>query len=650
MRNLEKITDDYLSKSTDFAVQIVGSWGYGKTYHYRNNLEELIYEKPTHNDSSKKYKPIYISLFGLKSVEDIATKIVLDFYQSKFFKIYLKKADVKKRLKITQSVLKIGLRGFLNFQLLGNVNNYLTDIKSIGENVLDSNELVICFDDLERKDSSLKIEDLTGYINSLVDEGIKVLMISNEDLLLKNGDEYKNLKEKIIGITVEFIPNTKETLESIIKLRYSSFPVYATYLKQNLYKIVKLSKAINNNFRHIIYALDSFHHCYSEIKKDIIDSDHEIKKKLLSELQNISILTFAIAVEYKSSALKYSNLIDYRDDYIFMNELFTDKSIVDTAKTEENKSKLELLLEKYNITKEQYHLYESIYNYVTGYDEFIIDNFITEFKKKFNLEKGEVLPQYEILNSLGYQNCFNLTDSEYKEKTLAAIEYALAGHYAPANYLTIMHFAERLDNILDLDLEEVKDKLIVGLKKTVENIPLKDLDLSQFEMSGKMGEISEINKRFYKEGMAEFEQLEERKTKEKIVAIADLFTRNPEEFQNQYVTDSNFKFHLSFYPFLNYLEPETLVENIKKADSRTLIFMRHFFKDRYENLNKLKKEYQNFTKFTDLVLDYKDQLANSGNQKIRTFAINELGNSLIILRDKGRHPLEEPKNTEDEEA
>ncbi|SRR6266498_592002 len=640
MRNLQKITEDYLSKSTDFAVQIVGSWGYGKTYYYRNTLEQLIYNKPTYNDASKKYKPIYISLFGLKSVEDIATKIVLDFYQSKFFKTYLKKTVVKKRLKITQSVLKIGLRGFLNFQRLGNVNDYLTDIKTIGENVLDTNELVICFDDLERKDTSLKIEDLTGYINSLVDEGIKVLMISNEDLL-KIGGEYKNLKEKIIGITVEYIPNTKETLENIIKLRYSAFPVYSNYLKENIEDLVKLSKATNNNFRHIIYALDSLHHCYSKIKINIIDNKLDIKEKVIVELKNISFLTLALAVEYKSSELKYSNLADYKDDYIFLHELFTDRPIVDTEKKEGEKSKLELLLGKYSIHKEQYHLYESIYSYVTGYDEFNIDNFIAEFKKKFNLEKGKVLPQYEILNSLGYQNCFNLSDDEYKEKTLAAIEYASLGQYAPVDYLSIMHFAERLDNILGLNLDEIKNKLVAGLKKVIENIPSHNLDFSQFEMSGKMSEISEINRQLYKEGMAAFKQFEERKTKEKIEAIADLLTSNIEEFQNRYQTDNDFRFHLSNYSFLNYLEPETLLEKIKKADSQTLFFLRNFFKDRYENTGKLNQEFQNFKKFTDLLSQYKEQLAAAEGQKIRNYAISEFANALADIRHNGEKFFEE---------
>jgi len=650
MRNLVNITDDYLSKPTDFSIQIVGSWGYGKTYFYRNSLEKQIYNKPTHNDANKKYKPIYISLFGLKSVEDIATKIVLDFYQSKYFQDYFKKTLTKKRLKITQSVLKIGLRGFLNFKRLGNVNDYLTDIKTIGENVLDTNELVICFDDLERKDSSLKIEDLTGYINSLVDEGIKVLIISNEDLLLKDGEVYKSLKEKIIGITVEFIPSTKETLLNIIKLRYSTFPVYLNYLTENIDDLIKLSQATNNNFRHIIYALDSLHHCYSKIKNDIIDTNHEISEKVKLELKNISLLTLALAVEYKSSAIKYIDLKDYKEDYLFLHELFSSNQQNNIKTEEKEKTKLEILFAKYDITKDQYHLYESIYNYVTAYDEFNIEPFKTEFKKKFNLEKGQVLPQYELINSLSYQNCFNLSDEEYREKTLALIDNAKNGQYAAVDYLSVMHYAERLNNILDLNLEEVKDSLIIGLRKFIQNLPTSnDLSFSQFEMSGRMGEISEVNKQLYKAGMVEIKLFQEKQTKDKIESIANLLTSDPAEFEKQYQADNNFRFHLAHYSFLNYINLEELFEKIKKANSQTIHFLRNFFKDRYESIDKLKDELQNYKKFTTLLIEYREQLTNEPGNKIRNFLISEFTDSLIVIRDKGVQ-LYEPEPVEQEEG
>lgn len=633
MRNLQNITSDYLSKPTDFAVQVVGSWGYGKTYYYRKTLEPLICNTPTVTNATKKYKPVYISLFGLKSVEDIATKIVMDFYQSKYFKAYFSKRLLRKRLKITQSVLKIGLRGFLNFKRLGNVNDYLTDIKTIGENVLDTNELIICFDDLERKDTALKIEDLTGYINSLVDEGIKVLIISNDDLLLKDGEIYKNLKEKIIGISVEFVPNVKETLESIIKARYSSFPVYSKYLTENIDDLIKLSNATNNNFRHIIYALDSLHHCYSKIKIGVLDCKHEISDKLQVEIRNISFLTIALAIEFKSSLLNYKELNDFSNENITLHELFASSS--QNTNPNIDKNKYEIFIEKYNIPKEEYRLYKSIFNYVTAYEEFEISDFIIEFKKAFRLEKGKVLPQYEVLNELSYNNCFNLTDTEYQEKTLAIIQFAEDGKYSPADYLSVMHYCERLDNVLDLNLEEVKDKLFAGFSKLIAALPSSsDISFTQFEMSGRMGEISEINKKLYQACMAEIKSFKERKIQENIETIANLLTKDVAEFENRYRNDASFKGDLSYYSFLNYIDLEKFITNLKTSDSQTIFFLRHFFKDRYENFEKLKDEFENFKLFTKLLSTYSETLNQENANKIRKYVVAEFVKALneIIVR------------------
>jgi hypothetical protein len=645
MKNLEKIASDYLLKQTDFAIQIVGSWGYGKTYYYRNTLEDLIYATPTYTDASKNYKPIYISLFGLKSVEDIATKIVLDFYQSKLFKTYLKKTEVKKRLKITQSILKIGLRGFLNFQQLGSPNEYLTDIKTIGENVLDTSELVICFDDLERKDSSLNIEDLTGYINSLVDEGIKVLIISNEDLLLKSGDQYKNIKEKIIGITVEFVPNVAETLKNIIKRRYSTFPVFTSYLNENIDLLINLSETIDNNFRHLTYALDSLHDCYSQIRNQIIDGNNEIKEKVNEELKNIFVFTIALAVEYKSSRLKYGDKSDYEASNIFLEDLFADNTMADSSKNDTTETKLNTLLSSYKIPREQYHFYESIFNYVTGHDEFSIDNFIVEFKKIFHLEKGNILPQYTVLNSLNYPNCFSLDDKAYQEQTLKLIEYASEGRYSPVEYLSIMHYVERFDNILNLNLEDVKNKLLAGLITVIKIGAFPDHSYSQFDMSGRMSEISAINKQLYKEGMAAIKQEKRNKIKQKILNAVDLLTSDIQEFQRRYETEQDFRLHLDHYGFLNNVEPSTLLEKIKVADNHTLFFLQQFFRDRYRDRAKLIQEFESLKNITDLLIQYNSELSATQTQKIKAYVVNQLTNTLISFRDSAEKLQVEFRNS-----
>ncbi len=118
-------------------------------------------------------------------------------------------------------------------------------------------------------------------------------------------------------------------------------------------------------------------------------------------------------------------------------------------------------------------------------------------------------------------------------------------------------------------------------------------------------------------------------------------TSDPIEFQNQYHTDNNFKFHLSYYPFLNYIAPEILFENFKNADSQTLHFFRNFFKDRYENTEKLKAEFPNFKIFTTLLTDFRDQLAFEEGNKIRKFIISEFADSLVVIRDKGIQPFEQ---------
>lgn len=349
MKNLSTIIADYLAKPTDYAIQIVGNFGHGKTYHYKKVLEGVIADRPTRDNATKKYKPIYISLFGLKSTEEVATKVVLSFYQSSLFKGYFKRHFWSKRLKFTGNILKIGMRGFVCFTRLGNINEYLSDIKDAANNVLDTRELLICFDDLERKDTNLHIHDLTGYINSLVDEGVKVLIIANDDLLLKSETEYSDLKEKIIGISVEFNPDVAGTIRNIIEERYKGFPVYYQYLLDHLSLIISFSDSVQHNFRHVEYALDRFHACFAAIKAEIIDPAHEIADKLQEKFGDIMQLILAFAAEYKASALKFTD----QDQYEHRANLAFKILKTTRAETESSeRSRLELFLEKYNISPE----------------------------------------------------------------------------------------------------------------------------------------------------------------------------------------------------------------------------------------------------------------------------------------------------------
>ena len=67
---------DYIRKPyTDYAIMLNGKWGSGKTYFWNNNLRDKI-EKIS--NEGKKYKTIYISLYGVNSLEEISKKLFIE--------------------------------------------------------------------------------------------------------------------------------------------------------------------------------------------------------------------------------------------------------------------------------------------------------------------------------------------------------------------------------------------------------------------------------------------------------------------------------------------------------------------------------------------------------------------------------------------
>jgi hypothetical protein len=627
MRDLKKIVDEYLSSPTEYALQIVGNWGHGKTYYYRNHLENLIKNKEVLNNATKKYKPIYVSLFGLKSTEDIATKIVIEFYESKFFKNYFKNDRRKKKLRITEGILKIGFRGFLAFKGLGNVDEYITDIKGIGKDVLATDELIICFDDLERRNSALDLKDLIGYINSLLDEKVKILLISNQNVLMQNDADYINLKEKIIGITIEYSVNTKSTIQEIIANKFSSFPEFQNFLGENIDLLEEVSKSADNNFRHIIYALSVLHYFFSEFRKNIFDIKHEISEKLNEQIGIISKIILAFAIEYKASHLSYKALEFYLQ--LFSIGLHPAQNL---SIKENKQSKLGLFVEKYKIEQNQYSFYQSIFNYITAVEEFVLSDFIKDFKDKFHLDNGRILPQYELINELSLDNYFNLSDEEFLNKFEKVIGFAGAGIYKPEDYLSIMFLVQRFKDIFHVDFESQYNKLVRGLKTSIENAGDNyEVIFDHFRGGGKSSLYSEYQNKLYDLGMQEIKLYKERKQQDKIHEIVDLFMNNYKEFHYKFISERGFQYEVSEFCFLNEITGLDIIDLVKRSDNGLIKFLDNFLIKRYTNTDLLKAELLPIENFYKLLTEYHEELGKSNSCVIRHHLVEELLNNLSKL-------------------
>jgi GTPase SAR1 family protein len=159
-----------LPHSPNYAIMINGPWGVGKTYLIKRFLQQ-------HFGEGK--KPIYVSLYGLTTVDEIDTALFQAIYPALGW-------------KATQVGVRIGKTLLKKFGVD-------PDVK-IGDLIGKFNADIYVFDDLERCEASKN--KVLGYINEFVEhDGCKVIIIANENEIVDS--EYPKRREKLIGKTLE---------------------------------------------------------------------------------------------------------------------------------------------------------------------------------------------------------------------------------------------------------------------------------------------------------------------------------------------------------------------------------------------------------------------------------------------------------------
>lgn len=182
--NEDAITAEIMSyvknRIYNYAVLIDGDWGTGKTYFIQKSLIP--------NLESSGYMPIYISLYGINSTDTVSQKIALSLLTNK---IPADKKAIAKQclpaigsfvLPIGQTLLNATGMSILEPLLKSPVEDIPWD--TIFKKFSDSRKRIFIFDDLER--CSLPINEILGYINSLVEhESEKVLIVANQKAIGK---------------------------------------------------------------------------------------------------------------------------------------------------------------------------------------------------------------------------------------------------------------------------------------------------------------------------------------------------------------------------------------------------------------------------------------------------------------------------------
>lgn len=347
-------------KNREVVISISGEWGFGKTYFWNHFINK-------YKDLELKDKQIaYVSLFGISSLNDIKTSILLQASPTKnkisWFdkKIVAPLKNVKSSLKLDDLSMSFG------FDALGSIFTLLTtgDFKNV----------IVCFDDFERMSSSVNLKDVLGLISELKEQkNCKVVMILNEKELEKLTDIEKKpyseifslYKEKIIDYDFVYEPTLEENVKIAIKKQ--GFVFEQKIILKNLQKFnIKNIRVLEQIFRKLKvfeFIIDKSYHknvidefldttlaILGFIVKDGKKVEDYLKKKSEHDVSQMSDEEF-----------KNVNLTEFGKSIFVSNDEIIEKVILDYLRSNKiNKELLINILDEKNIHLKRYEIKQEI--------------------------------------------------------------------------------------------------------------------------------------------------------------------------------------------------------------------------------------------------------------------------------------------------
>lgn len=233
-----KMTKEHLAKALTEAenkvIALSGRWGTGKSH-----LWSEIQNAST--DESVK-SAIYVSLFGLASMDQVKLKVVqsaipIASENPRLFE------GVRKTISTTIKALEGLHKSFSALGALGEFAMLLTPAILKGK--------VIVLDDIERKHSMLSVDEILGFIDEFTQRHqARFVLILNTDLL-KDKLLWEILREKVLDVELKLETSPEEAFEIAIELTPSR---HAASIKSsvvecgltNIRIIRKVIRSVNN--------------------------------------------------------------------------------------------------------------------------------------------------------------------------------------------------------------------------------------------------------------------------------------------------------------------------------------------------------------------------------------------------------------------
>lgn len=466
MELITSVILDYLnSANTLGAIQIDGPWGCGKTFYVKNVLLPQIEENEIQQEEKfksqgqiyEKRVPLMVSLFGIKSVDDIAKQLLFASTHSRYGLSEKRIEGIKKAFSnIAKCVPYLKELDW----------DKVLEVPSSSCLKLLNEASIIILDDLERLSKEIDTEDVLGFVNDLVENyNFKVILISNQDNFEESA---KKFKEKVIEKTIPFRIDTFNIIKDIANKYHPQLPDFlsleyvARFLSSDK-EDLEQSKILSN-LRTVRFAISQFAPIFSYyVNRDRHITD--LETIVISKLNTIWRFVLAISIEYRLGNIspEKDNNLENAGFHFMFDHLVLDGNPSDQDKTE--KSFEDIFIQKYYERYDiAYRFIPEVYRYIVNGLPLDIDKTDETVSKILGVWKDPMSDELSFTTNF-YERIISLSDLEAPEEFRKFFDYISTGQ------------VESLSDILNASTLLYGYKDIIGLDDTsIENGIVKGID------------------------------------------------------------------------------------------------------------------------------------------------------------------------------
>ena len=558
MQKIIDIVKDYLIKETNNALLITGEWGVGKTYFFNNILSEEIEKVSSKENENIKYKSIRVSLFGVTNIDDIERRIVAELYPF-----------LNKGIKWGKGIFKL-------LSSVPKIKEYIPEIPN--SDVIDSetDNLVICFDDLERRSKTFPIDSLIGYINNLTENNnLKTIIIANTNKI--EDESFDEIKEKLIGREIEYKINIEEVFDTLIQSEFQSFSEYTKFLQKEKSFICSFFQDYKN-IRTLKFILTRYHDIHSQIEI-IAPSINYIQSNKNTVLKETLLFTIAISIEHKGGYVTKKNK-DEIGNIIGFSIKDIERSLNKETSHDQKNDEEETILKKiksnyYYQNNVIYYFYEPIFDYIVGLN--ILDENLLEkdIKKKYKISEDNTIPEcYIIYNQIKFNEVFSMSNDNYKQLLTNMLFYVDNGEYRLEHYNRIYNLVLSFNNPLKIKEDKLKNRIIKGMKKNKDKFVYNPELLNKLLYIKEGSDVDKNEKEIIDLCLTINNEKEQEKYKQDSINLINILKNDFDHFEHQV------KHKYNTIPIFKYINGKTISKFYNdKIDLRVRLF--EVFNHRY---------------------------------------------------------------------